>query len=117
MTNMEVFKLKIANMTAEELGQFMDNDRCSYCAWYNSHECSNRSCTSGITEWLTHRHVPTVKQVEKQKTVTEIHLMCSCGGEYFEEINTELCTGYKHRCNQCGNVLYYYDDIYPRLKE
>lgn len=117
MTNLEVLKLKIANMTAEELGQFIDNDRCSYCAWYNSHECSNRYCASGITEWLTHQYVPTVKQVEKQKTVTEIHLMCSCGGEYFEEVNTELCTGYKHRCNQCGNVIYYYDDIYPRLKE
>lgn len=117
MTNLEVLKLKIANMTAEELGQFIDNDRCSYCAWYNSHECSNRFCASGITKWLTHQYVPTVKQVEKQKTVTEIHLMCSCGGEYFEEINTELCTGYKHRCNQCGNVIYYYDDIYPRLKE
>lgn len=116
MTNLEVLKLKIANMTAEELGQFIDNDRCSYCAWYNSHECSNRFCVSGITEWLTHQHSPTAQRVDKIRTITETHLMCSCGGEYFEEIGVGLSTAYHHRCNQCGNVIDC-SEVYPRLKE
>lgn len=116
MTNLEVIKQKVAEMTAEELAKFMDGAHCERCAWRDSHECDTRTCQSGYEEWLAHKHIPTVKRVEKQKTVTEIHLMCSCGGEYFEEIGMGLSTTYHHRCNRCGNVIDC-NDGYPRLKE
>lgn len=116
MTNLEVLKLKIANMTAEELGELLNNITCELCEYNNSGKCNGHSCVAGYTEYLKKAHTPTVQQVEKKRTITEIHLMCSCGGEYFEEIGMGLSTTRHHRCNQCGNVIDC-SDGYPRLKE
>lgn len=116
MTNLEVLKLKIANMTAEELAEFLDNAGCELCLWEIDGGCTGKACAEGYAAYLKQKHIPTVKQIEKQKTITEIHLMCSCGGEYFEEIGMGLSTTYHHRCNQCGNVIDC-SEGYPRLKE
>ena len=105
MTNLEVLKLKIANMTVEELGEFLDNINCELCEYNNSGNCNRNSCVAGYTAYLKKAHTPTVKQVEKKRTITEIHLMCSCGGECLPVYTDALSTTIAHKCNQCGHIV------------
>lgn len=121
MTNLEWYKQKIANMSIEEFVQMLANPddmfNCNVCHLYIDNECratSSEECFDGIARWLKSNYAPTCHAEAKQETITKVHMMCSCGGEYFEEVNTELCKGYKHRCSQCGHVTTF-ERTYPYL--
>ena len=121
MTNLEWYKQKIANMSIEEFAQMLANPDdmfdCNMCHLYIDNECratSSEECFDGIARWLKSNYAPICHAEEKQETITKVHMMCSCGGEYFEEVNTELCIGYKHRCSQCGHVMTF-ERVYPYL--
>ena len=121
MTNLEWYKKKIVNMSITEFAQMLANPddmfNCNVCHLYIDNKCvaaSSEECFDGIARWLKSNYAPTCHTEEKQETVTKVHMMCSCGGEYLEEVNTELCIGYKHRCSQCGHVMTF-ERAYPCL--
>lgn len=123
MTNLEWYKKKIANMSIEEFVQILANPDdmfdCNMCHLYIDNECratSSEECFDGITRWLKSNYTPACHVEEKQETVTKVHMMCSCGGEYFPVTETECSTWIKHACTKCGHVMTF-ERAYPYLNK
>lgn len=53
MTEFELFKKKINNMTLDELTAFLKTmSECDYCKYSQDYSCEGKNCADGIKQFL-----------------------------------------------------------------